>query len=779
MSKKESQNIEYKESWRDEYLKWICGFANADGGKIYIGINDDGEVVGTDDAKNLLEIIPNKVKDILGIMVEVNLRQKKKEEYIEIIVDAYTYPVNYKGEYHYRSGSTKQVLKGQALNQFLLKKQGKRWDGVPVPGVKITDLKNETFTLFKEKASESKRIKADILNDGRSRIIEDLHLSEGKHLKRAAVLLFHPDPEKFITGAYVKIGFFKSDDDLVFQDEVHGNLFEQIERASELLFTKYIKATISYEGVSRVESYEYPKDAIREALLNAIAHKDYAGENPIQISVYDDKIIFWNEGQLPENWTIDQLKIKHSSKPYNPEIANALSRSGYIEAWGRGTIKMIQECKKAKLPEPMFYFRTSGFVVEFRKDIYAREMLAEKGMADHLIDILLYTKENGSINNTQVQELCSVSKRTATRYLDDLEGLHLIKSGATGKGTHYVLKGSQRGQNSPKDSKSNKGNDIQVSNKQAKNIRKTSGKNTTSKGATKGPKPIQRGHKGAKKSPVKPNKKNTFSKEDLDAKISLLKTEIADADRDNEVQIQFSKDAFFSIYDSWLSELIKSVIIQIRKFDDLFVKPSHHISIKTREHEGMGGQTASVIFNGKNENEIVQETRTAFEKMHMLTADTTVSIHAFYSTFKKGALTQPFGCVYHIKVLFDYIKYEVFAPKFYHGKGFVIDDNVIQHLSSNENYIHVYFDEDGNFYPGGKANHKVESLENGKKIIAEFSREEILRGKVHGRGMIRFGEPRLLHKPFTDDEINELSKEFGNTIFEHIAYYTKLSGLRK
>jgi ATP-dependent DNA helicase RecG len=122
----ESQNIEYKQSWRDEYLKWICGFANASGGQIFIGKDDNGNIVGLADAKRLLEDIPNKVRDVLGIMVDVNLHTKAQSDFIEIIVEGYPYPVNYKGQYHYRSGSTKQELKGTALDKFLLQKKGKR-----------------------------------------------------------------------------------------------------------------------------------------------------------------------------------------------------------------------------------------------------------------------------------------------------------------------------------------------------------------------------------------------------------------------------------------------------------------------------------------------------------------------------------------------------------------------------------------------------------------------------------------------------------------------------
>jgi ATP-dependent DNA helicase RecG len=148
----------------------------------------------------------------------------------------------------------------------------------------------------------------------------------------------------------------------------------------DLLFTKYIKAEISYEGIHRVEKFEYPKEAVREALLIAVAHKDYSGGVPIQISVYSDKIIFWNEGQLPENWTIKNLLEKHASRPYNPDIANALFRSGYIESWGRGTIKIIKECKQAGIPEPVFIYDSSDISVEFRKDIYNEKYLSSLGL---------------------------------------------------------------------------------------------------------------------------------------------------------------------------------------------------------------------------------------------------------------------------------------------------------------------------------------------------------------------------------------------------------------
>ena len=116
----ESQNIEFKESWNDKYLQWICGFANAQGGRMFIGVNDKHEVIGVDNPKKLMEDIPNKVRNVLGIIVDVNLLDADGLDYIEVVVEAYPYPISYRGHYYQRSGATNQELKGAALDRLCL-----------------------------------------------------------------------------------------------------------------------------------------------------------------------------------------------------------------------------------------------------------------------------------------------------------------------------------------------------------------------------------------------------------------------------------------------------------------------------------------------------------------------------------------------------------------------------------------------------------------------------------------------------------------------------------
>ena len=362
----EHQSIEWKETWRDEYLKWVCGFANAIGGVLVIGKNNKGIPVGVNGASKLLEDIPNKVRDVLGILVDVNLRNEDgATPLIEIVVEPYPYPISYKGEYHYRSGSTKQELKGAALDRFLLRKQGRHWDGVPVPNVGAADLDLSSLAAFRKRAHRSKRLTPEILREPDAELLEKLHLMDGHYLKRAAVLLFHPDPERFVTGAYIKIGYFRTNADLVFHDEIHGDLFSQVDKTLDTLRAKYLKALISYDGVQRVETYPVPEEALREAILNAVAHKDYASGSPIQLSVYADKLLIWNSGHLPLDWTVERLTEKHSSQPFNPDIANAFFRAGDIESWGRGIERIMSTCREAGSPEPAIEYTPGDLWVKF------------------------------------------------------------------------------------------------------------------------------------------------------------------------------------------------------------------------------------------------------------------------------------------------------------------------------------------------------------------------------------------------------------------------------
>lgn len=149
------------------------------------------------------------------------------------------------------------------MDKFLLRKYGKHWDSVPIPHVGVGDLDTQVLGSFRKQALNSKRLSDDILAESDAVLIDKLHLMDGDYLKRATLLLFHPDPEKYVTGAFIKIGFFRSNADLLYQDEVHGDLFSQVNQTMDLLLTKYFRVIISYKGLQRIETYPVPEDALR------------------------------------------------------------------------------------------------------------------------------------------------------------------------------------------------------------------------------------------------------------------------------------------------------------------------------------------------------------------------------------------------------------------------------------------------------------------------------------------------------------------------------------
>ena len=260
----ENQNTEYKQNWHDDHLKWICGFANADGGKLYIGVNDHGAVSGIENHKYLMDEIPSKIRNLLGITANVNLKTIDQKYYIEIEVDHYNVPISLRGRYYYRTGSTNTELTGNALNAFLLRKIGKSWDDVDLEGWDIDQIDIHTINHFKKLALD--RLPGISDENDLGTILKKLNLIDHEKLKRAAILLFGSMPQKTFIHAHIRIGKFISDTDIVSSDIVTGNLFQQIEQTLSILKNKYLTSTISYEGIHRREKLEYPVNALREAI---------------------------------------------------------------------------------------------------------------------------------------------------------------------------------------------------------------------------------------------------------------------------------------------------------------------------------------------------------------------------------------------------------------------------------------------------------------------------------------------------------------------------------
>ncbi len=437
----ETQNTEYKQSWRDEYLKWVCGFANAQGGRIYIGIDDKGNVTGVADYKRLMDELPNKIVNHLGLVADINLHKKDGKHYIEIVVPVSAVPISYHGVHHYRSGSTKQELKGVALNEFILRKMNISLERQPIPEAKLEDIDGGAIQSFVQKALRKQRISESAANADTMTILKNMELiNEQGELLLAALLLFGKNPQRYSTMARYKIGRFgRSHSDLRHQDVIEGNLLDMADKVMATLDAKYLIRPISYEGLQRIEGLEYPESALREAILNSIIHKDYASTF-IFLRVYDDQLNIWNPGRLPDTLSIEQLKQKHSSYPRNRLIANVFFMAGYVESWGRGIEIMMEGCRQYGIPDPVIEEEQGGISVTFLKDIYTEEYLRTLGINDRQIKAVIYVKTSGRINNKRYQELFDVARNTASRDLSELVEKGILAGVGKGAGAFYTLK---------------------------------------------------------------------------------------------------------------------------------------------------------------------------------------------------------------------------------------------------------------------------------------------------------------------------------------------------
>src|SRR3990172_4702448 len=436
MGKIENQNKEFKQVWNENCLKTICAFANTAGGKLYIGIDDAGKPVGVKDAARYMDDIPNKTKDILGITPDVLLKKKAAKDIIEVAVSQSFAPISYHGRFYTRSGSSSVEIKGHELVELLLERSGRSWDGFIEKSATLKDIDTAAIKKFSRLAA--KRIPHIEGEKTVQAILHKLNLLEKGKLRRAALLLFGKNPKKFYISAYIKIGKFANETDIVSTDDIEGNLFQQVEKAMDILRVKYLVSNITYEGIYRKDTLEYPEGALREALINAVIHRSYMGAHT-QLKVYPDRLNLWNIGGLPASIRIDDLKKWHSSKPRNDFLADVFFKAGMIEAWGRGTIKIIDECKKAGLPEPEFREEFGGFSVAFRKERLG-EKVGER-LSINQRKIVKFIIKKPAISAKELSGLIGISQRKIEENIAKLKVTGILKRIGPDKGGEWRVNG--------------------------------------------------------------------------------------------------------------------------------------------------------------------------------------------------------------------------------------------------------------------------------------------------------------------------------------------------
>ncbi len=432
----ENTKVELKEIMNDKAYKTLSAFSNTKGGTFLCGVNDNGQVVGFDCSDEPVRDVTTKIVNSLGIQPLINCFEFEGKKILRVDVKKSVNPIAYRGKYYKRVGSTTMEMQGEELRNFFLR--GTNWDAI-TGNYTLDEIDEKTVDKFVNRAIKKGRL-PDGQTDNLKETLKKLNLIINDKLTNAAIILFGKNPQQYFTNALIRVITFKGN--INTSDKIiSGNLFNQVEEAE-----KAIKSSLNVRHevkgkLTRNDIWDYPLEAVRESLLNAIIHRDYFKYGiQTQIKISEDNIWFFNPGGLIGGLTIESLKKSHPSAPRNPLIADVLYHAGYVEVYGSGMGRILASFKGAGLPEPDFKEEFEGFSLYMFKG-YTEDMLRKMALNERQIKAMALLNKKGSISTKEYSKIVTdVTIGTVRRDLTDLIDKGLIVPVGPKKTRRYKLK---------------------------------------------------------------------------------------------------------------------------------------------------------------------------------------------------------------------------------------------------------------------------------------------------------------------------------------------------
>ncbi|MBI4679173.1 MAG: putative DNA binding domain-containing protein [Elusimicrobia bacterium] len=362
----ESETLEFKESFDEEAMESVAAFANTRGGTVLVGVSDDGRVKGVQLGKETLRDWANRIAQTTRVNPRLAAVKVKGGSVVAIeAAESAVKPVPCRGRYFKRVDRSNRQMTDGDLTRAILDKVGSTWDEMADPRVGFDDLDPSRLDWFRRTCNEKGR-RPIPEQKVTPRTLEKLGLLKGGRLSRAAALLFAKEPQRWFPSAMLKVGRFRSETLIVDDREIGGTIFDQVDSAMGY-FRERLQTRFEFHGTpARDVIWEYPLDALREAVTNAVCHRDYLDVSQTQIRWHDDRLVIMNPGGLIPPLTPAELRREHASRPRNRKIAEMLYYAGWIEKWGGGTLAIIRDCGKAGLPEPRFEEKQGGLWLTLR-----------------------------------------------------------------------------------------------------------------------------------------------------------------------------------------------------------------------------------------------------------------------------------------------------------------------------------------------------------------------------------------------------------------------------
>ena len=449
----ESQSVEFKTSLslRKQIGKTISAFANTSGGTVLIGVSDNAVCKGVDIGKKTIEDLANWIKENTDppIYPEIKVHKLNGKEIIKVLVkESDEKPAFFRTNAFQRVGKTNQRISASKIRELAKQERVKlHWDERICQKATLEDIDEKRVKWFLQKARDERQLEINP-NTTLREALERLELSRNGQITNAALLLFGQNPQKFFLQAKLRCARYKGVTPITFIDlkVIAGNIIDQVEKAENFVLS-HIKKAAKILGFKREEVWEYPPSALREAIVNAVCHRDYSYNSDITIGILDDRIEISNPGKLPEPLTPAMLKQKHKSIPRNPRIADAFFLIKNIEQWGEGTNKIVRWCTEQGLKEPDFEEIGGGFEVRFYAPENILSLIPEPtkvdlrklGLNQRQIDALRMMVNEGRKFTAEVYaKTFEVSKKTAIRDFKKLRESNFVTKIGVKKGAFYV-----------------------------------------------------------------------------------------------------------------------------------------------------------------------------------------------------------------------------------------------------------------------------------------------------------------------------------------------------
>lgn len=391
LSQEEGERLEFQESVRREGIgKTICSFLNHKGGQLLIGINNNKTIVGVHDAEKAKEALEKYLLEELvpeaPVMVSVEMYDEKSLLLLKVW-EGSKQPYIFEGIIYARTGDKTHKATSKEISKLIQKRQENdiHWERQVALGVEVEDIDMSEVRkiMMKENTASLKETFTEPLD-----FLSYYGLYQNGGFTNAAVVLFAKNPTRFIPQARVRLAYLKGEktEDFFADDKVlEGNIFQNIETIQKFLENNlaFVRKFDETNWV-RSDGYVYPMAALREGILNALIHRDYATpSSSLAIIIYPDRLEITNSGKSP--YKSNELKKNHLSMPYNPDIAQLVFMKGYIEKIGRGTLKIIEACKQAGIKTPVWEIGEHTVRLTFFNEVNVPS-LRKEGKVDGVID---------------------------------------------------------------------------------------------------------------------------------------------------------------------------------------------------------------------------------------------------------------------------------------------------------------------------------------------------------------------------------------------------------